>query len=55
MQNFSITTVIDADTYNNFKILCKSISCPTSELETDAVRIYIENQNHKMKAIQEGV
>ena len=37
MQNFSITTVIDADTYNNLEILGKSVSRPTSELAAEAV------------------
>jgi predicted transcriptional regulator len=55
VENFSITTNIDAETYHNFEMLVKSSSCSVSELTAEAIRIYVEDQSWQIDAIKEGI
>ena len=55
MQKFTITTMIDLETYKNLKLLANNVSCSESELAEEAIRVYIEDQSWQIEAIKEGV
>jgi predicted transcriptional regulator len=55
MDNFSITTMLDAETYQNLQILVRSTTCSASELAAEAIRVYIEDQSWQIEAIKEGI
>ncbi|MDM8523031.1 hypothetical protein QUF80_06615 [Desulfococcaceae bacterium HSG8] len=55
MESITVATIIDAETYSNLEFLAGNTSSSPSELATEAIRIYIEDQSWQIEAIKEGI
>ncbi len=55
MDSQTITTTIDAETYQYLKMLADNSASTESELVSEAVRVFIEDQSWQVEAIKEGI
>ena len=55
MENQTITTKVDLETFDNLGMLAHTMSCSKSKLAAEAIRVYIEDQTWQIEAIKQGL
>jgi len=55
MDNQIVMATLDSDMYHNLELLANTTSCSKSELITEAIRIYLEDQSGQIEAIKKGI